>query len=124
MDNNNTNKPTGSDSGNGSAPDDFFVKPPAINLPKGGGAIRGVDEKFQVNPSNGSASQSIPIFASPGRGFAPRLAVNYGSGSGKGPFGFGWSFALSSITRKINTERNPMYWASDLDLTPEAPLPG
>ena len=102
VDNNNTNKPTGSDASQGSASDDFFVKPPAINLPKGGGAIRGVDEKFQVNPSNGSASQSIPIYSSPGRGFAPQLAINYDSGSGSGPFGFGWSLALPSITRKTN----------------------
>ena len=62
MDNNKTNKPTGSGAASAPASDNFFVKPPAINLPKGGGAIRGVDEKFQVIPSNGSAAQSIPLF--------------------------------------------------------------
>lgn len=30
------------------------VKPPGISLPKGGGAIRGIDEKFGVNPAIGT----------------------------------------------------------------------
>ena len=30
----------------------FTVSPPAINLPKGGGAIRGIDEEFGANPTH------------------------------------------------------------------------
>ena len=92
-----------SSSSDSSNRDDSFVRPPEISLPKGGGAIRGIDEKFQVNPTNGSASQSISIYASPGRSdFTPQLTLSYDSGSGNGPFGFGWSLSLPSISRKTN----------------------
>ncbi|MCE8427714.1 MAG: hypothetical protein J5U19_04895 [Candidatus Methanoperedens sp.] len=65
---------------------------PSISLPKGGGAIRGIGEKFAANPVTGTGSLSIPIFTSPGRsGFGPQLSLSYDSGSGNGPFGFGWS---------------------------------
>ena len=74
---------------------------PTLTLPKGGGAIRGIGEKFGTNPVNGTASLSVPIYASPGRsGFGPQLSLSYDSGSGNGPFGFGWSLSLPSITRK------------------------
>jgi RHS repeat-associated protein len=77
--------------------------PPAISLPKGGGAIRGIGEKFAANPVTGTGSMSVPIATSPGRsGFAPQLALSYDSGAGNGPFGFGWSLSLPSITRKTD----------------------
>src|SRR5262249_44149241 len=70
---------------------------------KGGGAIRGIGEKFGVNPVNGTASFEIPIATSPGRsGFGPKLNLTYDSGAGNGPFGFGWSLSLPSITRKTD----------------------
>ena len=48
------------------------VSPPAISLPKGGGAIRGIGEKFAANPVTGTGSMSVPIATSPGRsGFGP-----------------------------------------------------
>jgi RHS repeat-associated protein len=76
---------------------------PALSLPKGGGAIRGIGEKFAANPVTGTGSLTLPIFASPGRsGFSPQFALSYDSGSGNGPFGFGWSLALPSITRKTD----------------------
>jgi len=76
---------------------------PSISLPKGGGAIRGIGEKFLANPVSGTASLTVPIFTSPGRsGFGPSLSLNYDSGAGNGPFGFGWNLALPSITRKTN----------------------
>ena len=31
---------------------------PAISLPKGGGAIKGIDEKFAVNPATGTGSKT------------------------------------------------------------------
>ncbi len=77
--------------------------PPAISLPKGGGAIRGIGEKFAANPVTGTGSMSVPIATSPGRsGFGPELSLSYDSGSGNGPFGFGWSLSLPSITRKTD----------------------
>src|SRR5438874_8735942 len=75
----------------------------AISLPKGGGAIRGMGEKFAANPVTGTGSMSVPIATSPGRsGFGPQLALSYDSGAGNGPFGFGWSLSLPSITRKTD----------------------
>src|SRR5688572_31834564 len=64
---------------------DGRVVPPTISLPRGGGAIRGMGEKFTTNPVTGTASLSVPIFTSPGRGgFGPELALSYDSGSGNG----------------------------------------
>src|SRR5947209_16448612 len=76
---------------------------PTISLPKGGGAIRGIGEKFAANPVTGTGSMTVPIATSPGRsGFGPQLALSYDSGAGNGPFGFGWSLSLPSITRKTD----------------------
>ena len=85
-------------------PDDKFrVNAPQISLPKGGGAIRGIDEKFAANPVTGSGSMTVPIPTSPGRsGFGPQLSLSYDSGGGNGPFGFGWKLALPSITRRTD----------------------
>ncbi len=77
--------------------------PPAINLPRGGGAIRGMGEKFTANPVTGTGSMSVPLATSPGRsGFGPQLSLSYDSGSGNGPCGFGWSLSLPAITRKTD----------------------
>src|SRR5262249_25895214 len=79
------------------------VSPPTLSLPKGGGAIRGMGKKFAANPVTGTGSFSVPIFTSPGRsGFDPQLSLSYDSGAGNGPFGFGWSLSLPSITRKTD----------------------
>ncbi len=87
----------------GKGPPDHILKPPSISLPKGGGAIKGIDEKFSVNSANGTASVSIPVFVSPGRaGFQPSLSVAYNSGSGNSVFGLGWSLSIPSITRKTS----------------------
>ena len=76
---------------------------PTINLPKGGGAIKGIGEKFTANPVTGTGSMSVPIAVSPGRsGFGPQLSLSYDSGAGNGPFGFGWSLSLPQITRKTD----------------------
>ena len=86
---------------------------PAITLPKGGGAIRGIGEKFAANPVTGTGSMSVPIATSLGRsGFGPQLSISYDSGAGNGPFGFGWNLSLPSITRK--TEKGlPQYWDAE-----------
>jgi len=83
--------------------DQGVIQPPAISLPKGGGAIRGMGEKFAANPVTGTGSMSVPIATSPGRsGFGPQLSLSYDSGSGSSPFGFGWSLSLPAITRKTD----------------------
>jgi RHS repeat-associated protein len=82
---------------------------PSISLPKAGGAIRGIGEKFVANPVTGTGSMSMPIATSPGRsGFGPQLSLSYDTGAGNGPFGFGWRLSIPSITRK--TEKGlPQY---------------
>jgi RHS repeat-associated protein len=80
-----------------------LINPPSISLPKGGGAIKGIGEKFAANPVTGTGSMTVPIYISPGRsGFGPQLSLSYDSGSGNGQFGLGWNLSLPSITRKTD----------------------
>src|SRR3954469_12321714 len=79
------------------------MQAPTIALPKGGGAIRGIGEKFGANPVTGTGSMTVPVATSPGRsGFGPELSLTYDSGAGNGPFGFGWRLAVPAITRKTD----------------------
>lgn len=87
-------------------------RPPAISLPKGGGALRSIDEKFSVNPVNGSSSLSIPIPFSHTRAGGPSLTLQYSSGNGNGPFGLGWNLDLHSISRRTDKEL-PRYRDAD-----------
>src|SRR5580765_5029156 len=76
---------------------------PSISLPKGGGAIKGIGEKFAANPVTGTGSLSVPFPLSPGRaGFTPALSLTYDSGHGNGPYGFGWSVTYPTITRRTD----------------------
>lgn len=78
------------------------IEVPSISLPKGGGAIKGIDEKFSVNAINGTSAFSIPLPFSPTRGASPTLDISYSSGSGNGVFGLGWGLNLSAIQRKTD----------------------
>jgi RHS repeat-associated protein len=91
----------------------FAVSAPQVALPKGGGAIRGIGEKFAVAPVTGTGAMTVPIATSPGRsGFGPQLALSYDSGVGNGPFGVGWSLSIPTISRK--TEKGlPQYRDAD-----------
>ncbi len=90
---------------------------PSISLPKGGGAVRGIGEKFATNPVNGTVSMTVPVVTSPGRsGFGPELSISYDSGSGNGPFGFGWSLALPSVTRKTDKGLPRYFDAAESDV--------
>lgn len=76
---------------------------PHLELPRGGGAIRGIDEKFAVSPATGTGSTRVPIASSPGRGgFELSLSLAYDSGAGNGPFGLGWQLSAPAITRKTD----------------------
>lgn len=67
---------TTSPSASAPANEPFQVTPP-ITLPKGGGAIRSIVEKFGVNPFTGTGSLTIPIFTSPSRaGFRQQLSLS------------------------------------------------
>jgi RHS repeat-associated protein len=76
---------------------------PELKLPVGGGALKGIDEKFSVNASNGTASMSIALPLTPNRdAFTPKLSLSYSSGAGNGVFGLGWTLGLSAIQRKTD----------------------
>ncbi len=76
---------------------------PKIELPKGGGAIRGIGEKFDADAVTGTGKLNIPIPMSPARsGFNPQLSLQYDSGSPNSGFGMGWSHSAPSITRKTD----------------------
>lgn len=73
-----------------------------INLPKGGGAIRGLGESLGEIGPNGAAGLSLPLPVSAGRGYAPGLTLSYGSSGGNGIFGLGWALPLPAIRRRTN----------------------
>ena len=53
------------------------VEAPKVSVPKGGGAIRSIGEKFAANPVTGTGSLTVPIAVSPGRsGFSPQLTLS------------------------------------------------
>jgi len=90
------------------------IQIPQISLPKGGGALRGIDEKFQVNAANGTATFNISLPFSPGRNdFSPALSLSYNSGGGNGPYGLGWSVDYPAIVRK--TDRRLPRYIDELD---------
>jgi RHS repeat-associated protein len=95
----------------GTAP--AVVKASAPELPKGGGAIRGIGEKFSASSVTGTGSMQIPIATTPGRnGFHPELSIEYNSGSGNGLFGLGWHLSVPQITRKTDKQL-PQYLDAD-----------
>lgn len=81
--------------------DDTSIVAP-VSLPKGGGAIRGMGDKFDTNLATGTGSIVIPIPSSESRGEQPQLSLSYSSASGNGPFGLGWSLSQPQITRKTD----------------------
>jgi RHS repeat-associated protein len=89
------------------------IEVPSISLPKGGGALKGVDEKFTVNAVNGTSSFSVVLPVSQARGVTPNLMLTYNSGSGNGIFGLGWSLSLASIKRK--TDKGLPRYFDDID---------
>ncbi|HYU72922.1 MAG TPA: SpvB/TcaC N-terminal domain-containing protein, partial [Ktedonobacteraceae bacterium] len=84
-------------------PENRSISVPSLSLPKGGGAIKGINEKFSANPVTGTGSLSVPIFTTPSRAdFYPKLSLSYDSGAGTGSFGLGWNLSIPSITRKTD----------------------
>jgi len=71
----------GLEKGGGTESEDNRNAPiPSISLPKGGGAIQGIGEKFAANPVTGTGTMTVPIATSPARsGFGPQLSLSYDS---------------------------------------------
>jgi Salmonella virulence plasmid 65kDa B protein len=92
------------------------IQSQSVTLPKGGGAIKGIEEKFQVNAVTGTSSFSIPIPRSPSRGgYTPGLGLAYNSGAGNSPFGMGWQLGIASICRKTDKKLPEYKDAQDSD---------
>jgi len=80
------------------------VAPEVLPLPKGGGALSGIGEKFAPDLHTGTGNLTVPIALPRGRhGFAPELQLSYSTGSGSGPFGLGWSVSVPAVSRKTSS---------------------
>ena len=85
------------------------IETPTISLPKGGGALRGIDEKFTVNAANGTAAFSLGLpFSHSRSAFGPALTLGYNSGGGNSPFGLGWAAEPGAIQRRTD-KKLPTY---------------
>jgi hypothetical protein len=74
-----------------------------ISLPKGGGALHGIGEKFSPDLHTGTGNFTVPIALPPGRnGFQPQINLVYSTGNGNGPFGLGWSLSIPGVSRKTS----------------------
>src|SRR3954447_13526969 len=74
-----------------------------ISLPKGGGAVSGIGEKFLPDLFTGTGNFTVPIALPPGRnGFQPELSLVYSTGNGNGPFGLGWALNIPGVSRKTS----------------------
>jgi hypothetical protein len=75
------------------------------SLPKGGGALQGIGEKFSPDLFTGTGNFTIPIALPPGRnGFQPQLSLSYSTGNGGGVFGLGWALSIPCVSRKTSKE--------------------
>src|SRR5687767_168009 len=74
-----------------------------ISLPKGGGDLKGLGEKFQPDLYTGTGNFSIPIAIMSGRNeLQPNLTLSYSTGMGNGSCGLGWNLAVPNISRKTS----------------------
>jgi hypothetical protein len=69
----------------------------------------------------GMASLTLPLPISPGRGYAPSLALGYSSGAGNGEFGIGWGLSQMSIRRRTSGGV-PLYQSDDTYLAPDGEI--
>lgn len=105
------------DGDRGSRPQSNAVATPSIVLPKGGGAVRAIDEKFSVNAANGTCELTIALpFSKTRSGLDGSVALRYSSGSGNSAFGLGWSLSLPSIARRTDRQLPRYEDAHDSDV--------
>ena len=74
-----------------------------IALPKGGGALHGIGEKFSPDLHTGTGNFTVPIAIPAGRnGLQPQLSFVYSSGNGNGAYGLGWNLGVPGVSRKTS----------------------
>jgi hypothetical protein len=90
------------------------VSEQVISRPKGGGALKGIGEKFSPDLQAGTGNFTVPIGLPPGRnGFQPELALTYSTGNG--PFGLGWALSVPGVSLKTS-KGIPRYQGEDVDV--------
>jgi hypothetical protein len=86
-----------------------------IAVPHGGGAQKGLGEKFSPDLHTGTGNFSVPIALPPGRnGFQPQLSLSFSTGSGNGHFGLGWSLGVPGVSR-LTSKGIPRYRDASAD---------
>jgi RHS repeat-associated protein len=84
-----------------------------LELPKSGGALRGIGEKFRSGGPTGTGGMSIPLPISACRGgIEPSLSLDYDSGQGHGPHGIGFRVPVAHISRRTD-KGMPLYADAD-----------
>lgn len=87
------------------------------SLPAGGGSVNGMGESLAAAGPDGTASLSIPLPVSGGRGVSPALALSYSSGAGNGAFALGWKCEPGFISLQTS-QGVPRYNEEDNFLAP------
>lgn len=83
------------------AADKNGVSPNSISVPKGPGSIEGLGESFQPSLNTGTAQYGLGLKVPQGvAGHTPALRLNYESGGGNGPLGYGWNLPLRFVQRR------------------------
>ena len=90
-----------------------------ISAPEGGGAQKGMGEKFSPDLFTGTGNFTVPIALPPGRnGFQPQLNLVYSTGNGNGPYGLGWGLSIPGVSRKTS-HGVPRYRDYDAEQKPD-----
>lgn len=74
-----------------------------ISLPKEGGALKGIREKFSADLHTGTGNFTVPIDLPVGRNdFGPELNLTYSTGNGNSAFGQDWQLSILGVSRKTS----------------------
>lgn len=74
-----------------------------LSLPKGGGALKGLGEKFSPDLFTGTGNFTIPFVLPSGRnGFQPQLSLSFSTGNGDSVFGLGCALSVPGVSRKTS----------------------
>ncbi|MGW6737577.1 toxin TcdB middle/N-terminal domain-containing protein [Streptomyces sp. NPDC055013] len=94
--------------------------PDVLSLPKGGGSVGGLGGSFTPDLNTGGGGYAIPLDLPQGvDGHTPQLTLQYATGFGDGPFGFGWCLPVVRIERSCDG-RLPRYDGTDPLVLPGA----
>ncbi|BCL26742.1 toxin TcdB middle/N-terminal domain-containing protein [Streptomyces aurantiacus] len=94
--------------------------PDVLSLPKGGGSVGGLGGSFTPDLNTGGGGYAIPLDLPQGvDGHTPQLTLQYATGFGDGPFGFGWSLPVLRVELSCDG-RLPRYDGTDPLVLPGA----